>query len=185
MSPLRTLLCLALAAAAAACGGDELPEATIQNFVDSTELGALTGTPVTTPSAFSIADRAAVRTDRTAAFDFAFDIDAEGRFVFLPLVALGVESTSGVNPGLQFSALPFAEMTEAVSNNYITDSAVAVAVGDRLFARSRLVCGSLGVPQYGKLEIKALDPETRTIEFRYLVNNNCGYKSLQPGLPRE
>jgi hypothetical protein len=76
-------------------------------------------------------------------------------------------------------------MDQAVSNNYITDSAVVIAVGDRLYARSRLVCTSLGVPQYGKLEITRLDAAERAIGFRYLVNNNCGYRSLQPGLPRE
>jgi hypothetical protein len=185
MPTFRTMLSCLAVATLAACGGDDLPQATIENFVDSTALGALTGTPVTVPSAFSIPDRAAVRTDRSSAFDFAFDVDAEGRFVLLPLVAIGIESTSGVNPGLQFSELPFDEMDQAVSNNYITDSAVVVAVGDRLYARSRLVCSSLGVPQYGKLEITRLDAAERAIGFRYLVNNNCGYRSLQPGLPRE
>jgi hypothetical protein len=41
------------------------------------------------------------------------------------------------------------------------------------------------VPQYGKIEITAIDLVARTIRFRYLVNNNCGYTSLQPGLPRD
>ena len=186
MSALRALL---LAAAGGllviGCGDTQLPEATIENYVDSTALGAITGTPVTMPSGFSIADRAAVRTDRSSAFDFAFDIDAEGRFVLLPLVALGVASTSSINPGLQHSALPFDEMDQAVSNNYIIDSAVVVQAGDRLYARSRLVCSSLGLPQYAKLEITRADPDTRELAFRFLANNNCGYKSLQPGLPRE
>ena len=66
-----------------------------------------------------------------------------------------------------------------------SSSAVVVKPGDVLLARSRLVCTSLSVPQYGKLEITALDTVARTIRYRFLVNNNCGYTSLQPGLPRD
>ena len=37
---------------------------------------------------------------------------------------------------------------------------------------------------YGKIEILAIDPVARSVTFRYLVNNNCGYLGLEPGLPR-
>lgn len=176
---------LAAALALGGCSADQnLPTATVANFVDSLELGAITATPITTPSAFSIPDRQAVRTDRSSAFDFAFDIVA-GEPQLQPLKFLGVSSNTGLSPGLQFTAIPFDSIRAAEKNNYVTDSAVVVKPGDVLFMRSRLICTSLSVPQYGKLEITALDLEERTIRFRYLVNNNCGYTSLQPGLPRD
>ena len=184
MPTARHLLTVAVALALWACGDDDLPTATVENFVDSTELGAITGTPITTPSAFSIPDRQAIRTDRSSAFDFAFDV-VEGEAQLLPLKYLGVNSTSGVNPGLQFSTIPFDSLRVAVKNDYITDSVVVVHAGDVLYARSRLVCSSLSVPQYATLEITAVDLEARTLRFRYLVNNNCGYASLEPGLPSD
>jgi hypothetical protein len=185
MSTIRPLAILAAALLVGACGADDnLPVATIQNFVDSLELGAINGTPISTPSAFSIPDRQAVRTDRSSSFDFAFDV-VNGEGQLLPLKFLGVSSGSGLNPGVQFTAIPFDSIRSAEKNNYITDSAVVVKPGDVLFARSRLVCTALSVPQYGKLEITAVDAVARTIRYRYLVNNNCGYTSLQPGLPRD
>jgi hypothetical protein len=185
MPTVRTLAILAVAAVLGACNSEQdLPTATVVSFVDSLELGAITATPITTPSAFSIPDRQAVRTDRSSAFDFAFDI-VDGNAQLQPLKYLGVVSNSGVNPGLQFTSIPFDTIRTAEKNNYVTDSAVVVKPGDVLYARSRLICTSLSVPQYGKIEITALDLVARTIRFRYLVNNNCGYTSLQPGLPRD
>ena len=184
MPTVRTAIVLAAAVVIWACGDSNLPTATVENFVDTVQLGALTGTPLNTPSAFSIPDRQAVRTDRSSTFDFAFDIvgtEAE----FLPLKYLGVSSGSGVNPGLQYTTTPFDSIRTAVKNDYITDSVVVVKPGDVLYARSRLVCTSLSVPQYGKLEILAVDAEARTVTFRFLVNNNCGYAGLRPGLPSE
>ena len=64
----------------------------------------------------------------------------------------------------------------------MTDSAVAVAVGDRFVVRSRVVCTTLGVPLYAKLEI--LSFQDSTVTFRWLSDLNCGYKDLLPGLPK-
>lgn len=186
MTTLRTLASLVLAAGVWACdSANTLAPATNANFVDSAELGALTGTPLNVPSAFSIVERLAVRTDRSAAFDFAFDITVDGQPVLVPLVVLGITSTSGVNSGLQHTDQAFDEIDLAAQNGYVTTANVPVAVGDVLFARSRLACSGLGVPQYAKLEVKSIDLATRRIQFRYLANNNCGYRSLQPGVPED
>jgi hypothetical protein len=58
--------------------------------------------------------------------------------------------------------------------------------GSVLILRSRIVCSGLGVPLYGKLEVLSFDdtPGNRRITFQALANQNCGYKSLLPGLPR-
>ena len=44
-----------------------------------------------------------------------------------------------------------------------------------------MVCTSLGVPLYGKLEI--LSFQDSTVTFKVLSDLNCGYKDLLPGLP--
>jgi len=55
-------------------------------------------------------------------------------------------------------------------------------VGDRFVVRSRIVC-NIGVPKYGKLEVTNFDPVGKTVTFRVLINENCGFKGLEPGLP--
>jgi hypothetical protein len=187
----RHFLLTALAALVAVGCSDfnDLPDPTVTNVVvDSVSLSALTGTPVAQPSAYSIPDNQAVRTDLTSGFDFAFDLDstADGiQPVLVPLAALGLSTNSGVDPGLQRTDLAFDGITKAPGNGYTTDSAMVVDSGTVLFARSRVVCGVLGVPQYAKLEVTGVDPAQRTLTFRILSDNNCGYRGLEPGLPRE
>lgn len=177
----------AVALTSAACGDDGLGEASIPNVVDTVTIGALVGTPISVPSGFSVtafqARGGAVRTDQTSMFDFAFNIDGGGRPVFLPVAVLGLGSNTAVEPGLQTSTLAFGDILQAPNGSYVSEDTVHFAVGDRLVIRSR-VC-FLGVPQYGKMEILALDADARTVTFRFLTNNNCGYKNLIPGIPSE
>jgi hypothetical protein len=56
-----------------------------------------------------------------------------------------------------------------------------VSAGERFMVRSRVICTALGVPQYAKLEILTLD--NKSVTFQVLVDRNCGYKGLEPGLP--
>ena len=175
--------CLAFAAACSSNAG--LPDPTDVNIIDTTTIWALNGTAITDPSGFSIPDRIAVRTDQSAAFDFAFNIDNAGKPVFLPIDLLGLGSVSGVNPGLLLTSIPFDSIRTAVTgDSYVFDDTVTVVVGNNFYARSRVVCSTLAVPMYGKIEILAVDPVERSVTFRYLVDNNCGYLGLEPGLPR-
>lgn len=175
------LLPLLLAAFAVACGDDDnLPEPTEENAVDTVTIGSLTGTPITTPSGFSVED-GPVRTDQDPGFDFAYNIEAGGRKVFLPRAALGLPSSTTADPGLQRRDETFDEIVVARSNGYVTDEAVPVAVGERYLVRSRVICGSLGVPLYAKIEILAL--EGNSADLKVLANRNCGYKGLEPGFP--
>jgi hypothetical protein len=172
-----------LLAAAAACGDSNgLPDATITNIERTETLYALVETPVRTPSAYSIDGTRRVRTDTTANFDFAFNIEPDGRHVFIPRAALGIDSSASVNPGFQVRTESFEAITVAPSNGYVTDRVVPIAEGDRYVIRSRIVC-TIGVPKYGKLEVVSFDATARTVTFRVLTNDNCGFKGLEPGLP--
>ena len=158
-----------------------------KNFVDTLTLFALSGTPVQSPSAYSVLD-GPVRTDRTTAFEFAYDIvvvnNTDTTRYFLPQAVLDLQVNSQVNPGLQRRADDFDQIIEAPSNGYITNDSVAVDSGQVFVVRSRLVCG-IGVSVYSKIEILKFVDSTRTVEFKVLANTNCGYKRLTPGFPSE
>jgi hypothetical protein len=183
MPTIRRLLPLLALSAAAACGdNDNLPDPTLQNFVDTVTVGSLTDTPITTASGFSVTG-GAIRTDLDPGFDFAYDIQgdpATGMSVFLPRAALGIESGSSAEPGVMRRDEAFDDIAAAPSNGYVTDEAVPVALGERYIVRSRITCG-IGVPVYAKVEIIGL--EDGSIILKVLANENCGYRGLEPGLP--
>jgi hypothetical protein len=175
---------LALLALAAACSDpNALGDATINNVVDTVTIGALEGTPISMPSGYNI-NANAVRTDQTVDFEFAYNVrqlpDDTYQRVLVPRAALGI-SSGNADPGLQHRDETFDELTRAPSNGYVTDSAVPVDVGERYLVRSRVVCTSLGVPLYGKLQI--LSFQDSTVTFEVLADRNCGFKDLGPGLP--
>jgi hypothetical protein len=185
MRPIAHLLLLLPLAGVAGCSDSNgLPDATVENVVDTVTIGSLVGTPISTASGFfiSLSGVGAVRTDSSVNFEFAYNIEPGGRRVFLPRAALGLSSTTA-DPGVQLRPETFDEITQARSNGYVTDSAVAVELGQRFLVRSRVICTTLGVPLYAKLEI--LQFADSTVTFQVLADRNCGYKGLESGLPSE
>jgi hypothetical protein len=177
------LVLLLLTLGGIACGdSNDLPDATIANVERVDTLWALVGTPVSTPSGYSVNGSRRVRTDTTSNFDFAYN-ETVGERVFLPQAALGIDTAAAAKPGFQLRTESFEAITVAPSDGYITDTPVPIAVGERYVVRSRVTCTSIGVPKYAKLEILSFDEATRIVSFRILVNDNCGFKSLEPGLP--
>ncbi len=178
------LICLVLGLAGAACSdANDLPDAAIENVERTDTLWALVGTPVSTPSGFSLEGTRKVRTDLSVDFDFAYNIGSGGEHVFLPRAALGIDTASSVNPGFVLRNESFEAIDVPPSDGYITDAPVSIAAGQRYVVRSRVTCVNLGVPKYGKMEIIEFDDVARIVTFRILVNDNCGFRSLEPGLP--
>ena len=160
-----------------------LPNAQVPNSVDTVTLYALRGTPVGTPSAYALIGPAIVHTDQSPVFDFAFDIDSEP--VLLP---------SGVFPGLQknsgfqkANAASFAAVTAAPTVGYVGDRRLAISVGTLALVRSRNQICADGSSRalFAKLHVLALDLSARTVRFEVVVDQNCGYLSLLPGLPTQ
>jgi hypothetical protein len=179
-----TLLALLVAVAAAAgCSDDDLADATNPNQVQVDTMGALRFTAVSVPSAFNIGSRRSVRTDGGARFDFLYDLDSNGTPTFYPAEAAGVLSPSSANPGLMKVDVPFDSITIANSNGYILDEPIAVDSGDVFLMRSSILVCPIGVPFYGKLEVTQIDTVAKKIMFRFLVDENCGYRGLEPGIP--
>ena len=182
---MRLLRCLLIFGAplAAACGDPfALPRPTFENVVDSTvSLYALSGTPPRTPSGYYMQFRETVLVQNGGTFDFAIDLDSASRPVLLPTGALKLGRSSGVLKTTQ----PFDSIRVAPSGGFQQDSGVVVDVGERAIVHSRDASCSFGIAAvyYGKLMILAVDTAARRIDFRILVNTNCGYRGLEPGLP--
>lgn len=165
-----------------ACSDSNEPTATIENFERTDTLWALVGTPVSTPSGYSIQGRLRVRTDLSVDFDFAYNVETSGQHVFLPRAALGIDTAAAAKPGFQLRNESFEAITLAPSNGYITDFPVPIVLGQRFVVRSRLIC-DIGVPKYAKMEILEFNETLGLVSFRILINDNCGFRGLEPGLP--
>jgi hypothetical protein len=181
MRSLRRVIALLLTATACSDSND-LPDPTLTNVERSETLYALVGTPVSTPSAYALEGSRRVRTDLSVDFDFAYNLEPDGRPVFIPRAALGIDTSATLNPGFQRRSETFEAITEAPSNGYITDQVVPIVLGDRFVVRGRITC-NIGVPKYAKLEVTGFDPAAKTVTFRMLTDENCGFKGLEPGLP--
>ncbi|MBI2072430.1 MAG: hypothetical protein HYT81_05225 [Gemmatimonadetes bacterium] len=175
----------ALVGAASGCGDPFGQRASIENTVDTVTLYALRDTPIRLPSAYDMLQPSgfqAVRTDTTSQFDFAFDIDSTGRALIYPAGALGLSR----EPGLQSMDKTFEEVRRAPDSGYRADSAITVTQGGVFVARSRvtsLFCVYVAVPRYGKFHVLVLDPTNRSITLETLVDLNCGFRGLEPGIP--
>jgi len=190
MRSLRPLVILGLIfgpVLAAACGDPfALPRATLNNIVDTVSLYALNGTPPRTPSAYYLGSYLAppvpVLIQNGTGFDFAVELDSAYRPMLLPTGALRLGRASGV----QRTTLPFDSIKIAPTGGFQLDSAVTFDVGERAIVHSRDTRCSFNIPAvyYAKLQILAVDSATRRITFQILVNDNCGYRGLEEGVPR-
>lgn len=174
--------------ALAACSDPfALPNPAFPNVVDTVSLYALHGTEIALASGFRLEDQRAVRTDQATGFDFAFDIDSAGNAVLLPTKALDLGPEFG--SGVQVVAAAFDSILVAPTRDYTLDRAVVIAVGDVVLIQSRQTVCTFGIPAfyYAKLEVLGLDvtsgPDGRRLDFHILVDRNCGYRGLEPGLP--
>jgi len=170
----------------AACSVSPMPPAVFTNVVDTVTLYALEGTPLGTPSAYALNGRRLVRTETSIAFDFAFNFDSLGQPVFLPVGAIGLgTSDPSTEPGLQSSPATFVDVTIAPTDGYDVDKPFSAAVGTVALARSRArTCADgTAAPVYAKLQVLVVDAAARTIQFQILVDQNCPYLGLAPGIP--
>ncbi len=189
----HAVLALLVAGVVAACDNPyAILPASITNRVDTVEVFAVNGTPLDKPSGYVMASRLPLRLGIDLAaynFDFLYRIDATAGPQFVPYGALAPStdntSTSG-RAGFIETATPFDAIREGEQVGYSVDEPVALAVGKTFYVRSGLPNGCyLGIPYYGKMEVISFDPAARSVRFRILVDINCGYRGLEPGLPEK
>jgi hypothetical protein len=177
---LAALVALAVGAAFAACDNPfALPPAVAIPLDTTYTLYSMTGSQVFEPSAYDMVTEAIVRTDRTAAFDFALDMpDSLGDTIplLLPPGALGLPRDGG----LQITKTPFDSMNYAPNTGYTSDAGQKLALGSVVLVSSRSQpCNyNISYPLYAKLKVLAIDAVARSVTFHMLLDNNCGYRSL-------
>ena len=146
-------------------------------------LYALNGTAPGTPSAYALSGANPVHTELSPVFDFAFNIDSQpklipsGVFLGLPNVA-----------ALQTSNAPsFVALTMSPTDGFINNKPLVIDVGKLVLARSATLLCADGTNRslYAKLHVLAIDLSARTIQFEIVIDQNCGYLSLAPGLPTQ
>lgn len=182
---MRALPLLALVVLAACEDNPFGLRATDSLFVDTVSLWAASDPRLEKHSAFFIGTNGAftVRTDRGGAFDFAFDIDTADKALLLPTGAMDL----GIGSGVHLSDQAFDSIKVAPGSRYQDTVAVVVDTGAVAVIRSRPTqCGYPGIfySFYAKVRVLAVDLTDRRLDFAILANTNCGYTSLEPGLPR-
>jgi hypothetical protein len=184
----RRLLLLFGAAAAlstGACDDPFAPRATTQVRSDSFIVYSVTETPINAPAAFNIVFFTTLRLEPTYGFDLVFDIDENGKAVLIPVKLVGGAVTSARQVGLQRITGSYEELTRAPTTGYEYDSTLTLDVGEGALVELRTDVCQFQTSQlvYAKLQIKAIDPASRTIAFRITYDPNCGFRSFLPGVP--
>jgi hypothetical protein len=184
MSPaLAAAFCVAIVA----CGDVTSPRAALPTFSDSASVYALNGAPPGAPTALYAFGEAMVYADQTFRFDVAFDLDASGRIVLMPVrtVANGLATSHSV--GLQVVPAAFDELDAAPKDGYRQDSTMTVNPGQTVVMQSAdpAACGTSFVAStiYAKFIVDEVDTKARTMKTRFVVDPNCGFRSFESGTP--
>ena len=166
-------------------GARDLPRATTSVRTDSFVVYSVSQTPVNAPAAFNIVFFTTLRLEPTYGFDIAFDIDQAGKVVLIPVRLVGGAITSQRRVGLQRIEGPYDQMTRAPTSGYQYDSTLTLGVDDAALVELQTDVCQYQSSQlvYAKLQIKAVDPVSRTIVFRITYDPNCGFRSFLPGVP--
>lgn len=183
---IRALSALCLAAVSVAACDDPFEQVASRPTVNVVLDGwALTGAPASYPTALEVPNYSMLRADGAGTFDIAFDIDADGRLVVLPVSkvvsALGGDRTIGLLPG----AGTYSTILEAPRIGWRYDSVLVVPPGATFLVRVQTRFCQFDFRQdiYAKFYVDSVIPEERRYRLLGRVNPNCGYRSLNEGVP--
>ena len=178
---------VATTAALSSCGDPTALEARFENRVTTAIVFALNGSPTPLPSGILLRSRQPVRVDAQFAFDIAFDINAANEVVVYTQRKVANQLVAGHPVGLQLTDDSFDEITSAPVAGYKYDSLV-VLPGNKVLLVDNIdaTCGQLeilGPNIRAKVRVDSVALTERAIFVTYLVNQNCGFRGLSPGLP--
>lgn len=186
----RALGGLALAASLGACKELTSVDASFANTTNTETLYAINGAPVGSPNALKFFEGVANRADQGFAFDVVFDITPDGKVEIIPSRAVAsFPSPTQYSVGLQVANGTFESVTEAPKDGYRADTALVVNVGQVVIVESRdnvSVCqfAIKGSSYFTKLIVTDIDLAKRRIDITFTVNRNCGFRSFEPGIPK-
>jgi hypothetical protein len=189
----RLLLLIGGVAAIAGCGDPTGFTANLDTVDTQFAVFAFSGTPLSAPSAVNVFGATPVLTDGSANYDLVFDIRG-GQAVVLPPRVVGGLATAGI----QTLDEPFESVLVAPGGGYNDSTAVPIDVGDVLAIRAQPqpCANTFGLRPfiYAKalvIAINTSDTATmgpdglppRSLRIRMVVDPNCSFRSLAPGLP--
>jgi hypothetical protein len=186
-------VCMAagLVAALAGCGDDPgLAAFAVRDPVNLT-VYALNGSAQTLPAGIELRGLTVVRVDPNWAFDLAFDLDASNEVVVHTVKNVSTELVNLPRVGLQTSTLTFDQLIDAPSSGFVYDSLLTVPIGktvvvDKIDPSCNRFGGAfLGFNIRAKFVIDSVSTSRRAIYVKMLSNPNCGFKSLEPGEPKD
>lgn len=177
----------------AACGNPfGLIKPNFDNTIDTVTVYAVNGTGLDKPSAFLLATKQTYRlgVDQLPYnFDFVYRVASTGAPELAPFYSVVTDTTTSNatgRAGYLLTTENFDDITVAQQSGYVTDTALALVVGQTFYFRSGLPNGCyLSIPYYAKVQVISIDPEGRSVTLKMLVDNNCGYRGLVEGLPTE
>lgn len=152
---------------------------------------ALNGTAQTLPAGVEIRGLTVVRVDPSWAFDLAFDLNASNEVVVHTVRSVSTELVNLPRIGLQTSTLTFDQLIDAPSSGFVYDSLLTVPVGKTIVVDkidpscNRFGGAFLGYNIRAKFVIDSISTSRRAIYVKLLSNPNCGFKSLEPGEPKD
>ena len=189
-SALLSLFTLATAGALA-CDDPFALEASLETVRDTLTVYAMTGTSPAYPSALDARTGFVVRIEPNIAFDVAFDLNPDGSVRVIPARLISPtkidfgQTTLTHGVALQVPAGGFESITIAPSNGYKADSLVTVDAGETVVARVESSACFLSPVIYAKFVVDSVNAVTRQIFLRTVRNPNCGFRSFQPGVPKD
>ena len=182
----RAAIVLTLAAAVASCSDPLGLNFTSTNADQTFRVFALSGTPVTDPSGMYFVARSVVRIDGNFAFDIAFDINAAGDPVILPVGLVGTAIGAQSAIGLKRVLGGYDALVEAPRDGYVFDSVMVVKprAAIAIQAQQGQCAGSFTPYIFVKIAFDSVNVQTRALYGRTMINLNCGSRQLTPGVPK-
>lgn len=176
---------LAFILVAGACSDPFKLTARSSNIDTTLETWAITGTAPTLPSVLIVPGYTVTRPDAAGSFDIAFDIDANGKLVVLPVGSV-VHALAGTrNIAFLRPAQSYESILEAPTKGWTNDSLLVLSVGDVFLTRIATLFCQFEIRQqiYAKFRVDSIIVPERRAKISALIDPNCGFRSFQTGIP--
>ena len=168
-----------------ACDDPFRLQAQFPNIDRSFELWAVTGTSATYPSAVIVTTASPSQLDAAGSFDFAVDIDGDGRLAVIPVSKIVQPLIGSRVVAMQRASLPYSQVLEAPQTGWLPDTTLLVNPGGVFLVKiNSLSCQySQSADLYAKFVVDSIDPIGRRAILSARINPNCGFRSFVSGLP--
>jgi hypothetical protein len=175
---------------AVACKGFTDVPASLVTATESSTVHAINGAPLGSLTAISAFNAAFVPATADFLFDVAFDLDDQSRIHILPQRQVA----SGLQPTHTVSLATVADTFEAVAS--VPSGLTFRADTGMIIERNQVVIAQISDPSacnfsltgrtlFAKIAVKAINRVDRTLEVKFTVDPNCGFRSFAPGIPKD